>query len=524
MQSWFTFELDGEVCRVEETDTQATLASFLAQFDLSGRTTSNPDPWNGGHLVVLGDIEGDRRRFRATDASLLLLPMVAGRQVWTARGIENAEPDHPVNLALQHGHFECGQERIGSIRALLFEGYYRPDLRRQGQVNDQFDAVVTRTHNAPALREAAAQVFASTEQLRHEAAQKAEKEGEERSVWSGSRDIFGDRFTKSLFRLKEKTPLSYVDASKRRFHRPETIVELLKLKREYPDASFIAGGTDLATRAGEVEWANLISLEAVRELNTFHRTEEAWEIGAAVPLTRIAEQIGRECQPFNKILRRFASRPIRNRATLGGYLASPWAGSQLTPLLMALNARIILLSEEAERDAPITQFFTENGETILAPNEVIRSIVIPRYTETALASRGIAATICNAYTVAPRRNLSQSWVTGAFAIDLRGSTIAKARIAYAGIEASPRRMREAEETLTGKAWEADTVHEMLPILNEKLKATDGPEQGYRKQLGVMLFQKFLSQHPDAKSLKPEELSSASEFANLNPPFFDALPG
>jgi len=526
MQSWFKFELDGEDCRVESESTHLTLAKFLSDLDPCFARFSTDASWRGGHLVVLGDIEGDRHRFRVVDAQLLMLPMLAGRQIWTPQGIRNAEPGHPVNLALQRGHLECGQARGDALVALMFEGYYRPDLRRQGQTNDQFDAIVTRSANVPAIREVAAQVFASTEQLRHEAAQKAEKSGEESTVWTGPKDIFEDRFTKGLFRIKSRSNLSYVDGAKRRFYRPVNLIELLKLKREYPDAQFIAGGTELSQRGGEIQSDNLISLEGVKELNDIFISEDGWEIGAVVPLTEIAEQIGRECHAFSKILRRFGSRAVRNRATLGGYLATAWETGQLTPLLMALNARVILLSEESERDAPIANFYTDGGGTILTPNEVIRSVIIPRYTDSSLSDRGITTRLCDTYTVAPRRTLCEPHATGGFAVELRDRKIAKAWIAYSGIDKNPVRAREAERHLAGKVWNEETVFAMLPILVESIEVTadrnEIADADYRKQLVVTLFQKFFFQHPTADSIQPETLAATGDFAKLDQPFFDAI--
>lgn len=525
MQSWFKFELDGETCRVESESTHCTLAAFLSVLDPCFARFSTDASWRGGHLVVLGDIEGDRHRFRVVDAQLLMLPTLAGRQIWTPEGIRNAEPDHPVNLALQRGHLECGQARDDALVALLFEGYYRPDLRRQGQTNDQFDAIVTRSANVPAIREVATQVFASAEQLRHEAAQKAEKSGEESTASTERKDIFGDCFTKELFKIKSRASLSYVDEAKRRFYRPVNLVELLKLKREYAGSQLIAGGTDLTQRGGEAECTSLISLEGVKELNEIIATEEAWEIGAAVPLTKIAEQIGHECQTFNKIMRRFASRAVRNRATLGGYLATAWETGQLTPLLMALNARVILLSEDGERDAPISNFYTEGGGTILTPNEVIRSIIIPRHTESSLSDRGITTRLCDTYTVAPRRTLCEPYATGGFAVELQDRKIAKAWIAYSGIDKHPVRARDAEQYLAGKVWCEKTAFGILPVLVESIQVSDDRNEiadaEYRKQLVVTLFQKFFFQHPSADSVCPGTLTATVDFARLDEPFFDA---
>ncbi len=533
MQSWFQFDLDGESLRVEKEATHLSLAEFLARLDPVFAYFTHGKPWRGGSPVILGDLESDIPRFRLVDAGLMLMPMLAGRQVWTPVGIKNADPDHPVNVALSRGHFESGSERNGTITALMFEGFYRPDLRRQGQMNDQFDCLLTRTMNVPVIRKSAAEVFASVEQIRHDAAQKAQRSGQQKQVWTGRRDIHEDCFSRKLFRMKAIPELSYVDDSKRRFYRPKTLIDLLRLRREYPNAQLIAGGTELAQKSSQVEWPNLISLEGVEELTHITTAKDYWEIGAAASLTRTSEVIGRECPPFNKILRRFGSRAIRNRATIGGNLATAWSAGQITPLLIALDARVMLLSDDGERDAPVSQFFEEDGKPILRPGEIIRSIIIPRSTESLLESRGMTSRICNVYTVSGRRNLAEPFITGAFAVELREKLVAKAWIAFSGISPAPFRIREVEETLAGKLWNEDNMFETLSLLHKataKLpelqpgKNQNREDQEYREQLVTTLFQKFFYQHPDAESVKPEKLTATGEFARLDHPFFDAIPG
>ena len=128
MQSWFSFELDGEACRVEKEDTHGTLAAFLSRIDPCFAYFADQGHDRTPRLVVLGVLEGERHRFRAVDAASIMLPMIADRQIWTPEGIRNAEPVHPVNLAYQNGQFECGAERLDSLVALTFEGYYRPNV------------------------------------------------------------------------------------------------------------------------------------------------------------------------------------------------------------------------------------------------------------------------------------------------------------------------------------------------------------------------------------------------------------
>jgi len=523
MQSWFTFEWDGEPCRVEQASIHQTLADFLYDKDVALTGTSGGT--GPGSLVIMGEREGAGHRFRVFDARLLPLPLVANRQVWTARGIREIEPDHPANLALQEGHLECGDESWARLRVLLFEGYYRPDLRRHGQIHDQFDGITSVTANTPAIRQAATEVFSSTATLRHEAARKAERAGDEATVWTGRKDIFHDRFTKALFRLGEAPGVTYVDGRKHRWHRPTSLTALLKLRREIPEAPLLAGGTTLAGTAAFAETANVISLESVKELHQLQVAETHWDLGAALPLTQIAEQIGRECPPFNKSLRHFGERAVRNRATLGGYLATAWMSGQLTPLLLSLNSRVLLLSEAGERDAPLSQFFLESGGTILQPGEVIRCVRVPRSTESVLAARGISSRICDSYSVGPRRNLCTPYVSTAFALELREAIITKAWVAGNGIGPAPFRVREAEEFLTGQPWSEKTAIATLPILNDALArvfpASANGRQAYQRQLLVTLFQKFYHQHPTPRSVRSEILTSTEEFAKLDEPFFRA---
>lgn len=532
MQSWFQFELDGELYRVEKEAIHLSLADFLARLDPAFQYFAQGDPWKGGQPVILGDMESGIPRFRLIDAGLTLMPMLAGRQIWTPGGIASTDPDHPVNLAFSGNQFESGEEQYGKVRTLLFEGFYRPDLRRRRQLNEQFDCLISRTMNVPAIRQSASTVFAAAEQIRHDAARKVRRSEQQDQLWSGRRDIYQDAFSKALFQIGKRPEFRYVDDSNCRFYRPGTLIDLLRLMREYPDAQLIAGGTELARNSRQTEWPNLISLEGVEELNTITAADDYWEIGAAVSLTRISEAIGRECPSFNKILRRFASRPIRNRATLGGYFATAWPAGQITPLFIALDARVMLLSDEGERDAPVSRFFEENGATILRPGEMIRSIVLPRATEALLESRGMTARICDVYTVAPRHNLAEPFLTGAFALELREKLVARAWLAFSGISRSPFRVREAEETIAGKPWNEDTMLKILPLLHRAAaELQDSPEdnrnkqgklrQAYRKQLITTFFQKFFYQHPDPESIKPENHLGSTQ---LDQPFFDATTG
>ncbi len=530
MQSWFTFELNGADCRVEGIDTHKSLARFLADRGTwpDGPCFAPTDSWAGGDLVLLATIDAvGRPKYRAVDATLLLMPMVAGQHVWTWEAFCLMDPGHTVVRAMRAAMLECGPRAEARLGLLLVEGYYRHDLRWVGQLREQLDGIVSRTANWRAIERVARQIFAKAERMRHEAEQVAKASGVGQLIRKGRLDVFDDIFSRHLVAYfpEDDEDLSYVDSSKRRFYRPKTLVELLQLKKQYPDAQVIAGGTELGQKAEIVEWTGLISTEDVAELRMISKEEDHWEIGAAVTLTSIAETVGHDVSALGKLLSRFASRAMRNRATLGGNMATAASWGQIAPMLIALDARVHLTSLDGERDAPIAMFFDRGGKTILRTGEVIRSIIVPRHTEAVLEKRGSKTRLCDVYSVTRRRSLCEPLMTGAFAVELAADgTVKKAWIAYSGVSDRPLRARKAEKELVGRKWSEKAIMQVLPAVNQEIKV-GGDERGdedYRRQLVVTLFQKFFYQHPKADDEVALELGAASEFAKPEQPFFDAM--
>ena len=152
-----------------------------------------------------------------------------------------------------------------------------------------------------------------------------------------------------------------------RFSRPVSLAEALRIAADDPERSFVAGNTDLGvvTNLRDHRYPHLISLDAVAELREFHESEEAVEIGAALTLTEIGE-LWREPPPvFREWLPVFASPLIRNRATLGGNLATASPIGDAAPLLLALGAVARISGLTDERLIPLQEFFPGYRRTAL---------------------------------------------------------------------------------------------------------------------------------------------------------------
>src|SRR5690606_32345049 len=146
------------------------------------------------------------------------------------------------------------------------------------------------------------------------------------------------------------------------------------LKQRLPTARLVAGATEIGVERNKkgAHFPILISTEAVVELNRIASDPSAWRIGAAATLTRIGESLGDEFPPLTKMLSVFASRQIRNRATLGGNLVTASPIGDSAPVLMALGASVVLASPTGERTVALDTFFTGYRQTVMRPDEVMR--------------------------------------------------------------------------------------------------------------------------------------------------------
>ena len=225
------------------------------------------------------------------------------------------------------------------------------------------------------------------------------------------------------------------------------------------------------------------------ELNEISSTETEWRIGAATTLTKLDDLLGAEFPEIREMLSVFGSRQIRNRATLGGNLVTASPIGDSAPVLLALEASVVLASAIGERVLPLDEFFVAYRKTALQPGEVLKSIIIPRPAAGTQTRRKF-------YKVSKRREMDISTVAACFAVEVDDSgTITKARLAYGGVAALPVRARATEAALVGKRWNDATCEEVLPVLeNEFTPISDvRGSANYRRRLIANLLRKFFSE-------------------------------
>lgn len=80
---------------------------------------------------------------------------------------------------------------------------------------------------------------------------------------------------------------------------------------------------------------------------------------------------------LDSLFPQFASRLIRNGATLGGNLGTGSPIGDASPVLLALDASLVLTGPQGEREVPLDTYFTGYRRSVRAPDELIRAVRIP---------------------------------------------------------------------------------------------------------------------------------------------------
>jgi len=413
------FVLNASCISVPDSPPQTTLLDWLRQQGLTGAKEGCAEGECGACTVLIR-----RDRYIPVNSCLLFLPMLAGQEVFTIESLaENGRLADAQQAMAAAGGSQCGYCTPGFVMSLFAE-QYRPG--RVGPCDPHAMAGnLCRCTGYRPIRDAAL------------------------SLGPAPEGPFRERLTQ---------PVPPIDAfACAGFERPVSLTDYFKIVSERPHAEVIAGATDLGVEANlrDRRWPLLVSVEGVPELRRFEDTADHVEIGAALTLSEIENRWTDAPPVVRDWFALFASPLIRNRATLGGNLATASPIGDGAPLLLALDARLKIAAVEGERWVPLDKFFDGYRKTVLAAGELIVSIVIPKpFPERA-----------RFFKIAKRRMDDISTVAACFALDVgKSGKITRAAIAYGGVAATPVRIRIGEDFLLGKPWSEDTLHEAQEII------------------------------------------------------------
>lgn len=289
----------------------------------------------------------------------------------------------------------------------------------------------------------------------------------------------------------------------------------------------------IETKFKQCEYGTMISTSAVAELQELSIRNGVMTIGGAVTLSTLehfleTQETNVRYQAMLDMLRWFASAQIRNVAVLAGNIATASPISDMNPVLMALDASLILASAgQAPREVPMKEFFKSYRVVDMQAAEVICAIKVP--------SAGDFEFV-RSFKQARRRDDDISIVNACLRVTLQpnsgGWRVETASAAFGGMAPTTLRATKLEATLTGAPWNKETLEKAQEVLAEELSLPEtvpGGMAAYRQTLAASFLYKFyvatcldLSKRagaslPPAPTIAPDEVSAARSFLSEDRP-------
>ena len=413
----------------------------------------------GACTVVLRRLRSERLVYEPVNACILFAGQADGCEIITVEDLARDGSLHPVQQAMVDLHgSQCGFCTPGFVMA-LFALYHRADTRAvdRQRVNDWIAGNLCRcTGYRPIVDAALASCAAPADD------------------WFSAGETQARR---ALSELKDGEDI-FIGTRERFFAAPASIMALAKLYYAHPDATLIAGSTDVGLWVTKQlrDLPKMIWLGRVKGLDEIEDRRDAVSFGAMVTHAEAMPYLTAIDRDLGELMRRFAGTQIRMAATVGGNIANGSPIGDLPPALIALGATLGLQRGERPRTLPLENYFVDYGKQDRQPGEFVRVVRIPKFGQ---------GEHFRCYKISKRFDSDISAVMGAFKLRLDGTRIAGARIAYGGMAAIPKRARHAEkaliETYLGRP---KTLEEAVEALAQDFCPIDDPRASAKYRLDV----------------------------------------
>jgi len=250
----------------------------------------------------------------------------------------------------------------------------------------------------------------------------------------------------------------------------------------------IAGGTDVMVQyaAGTLSARKLVSLWNLPELRRIEVSSNEIRIGAACTYTHLQQNdvLRSEFPLLTSAARWTGGIANQNRGTLGGNIVNASPAADSLPALLVYDAELILVSARGERRVSYVNFHTGYKKTLLAPDELIRTVCLSRrFVEYLSYSRKVGA----------RNAQAISKVCIAALGRIHQGVVDNIRIAVGSVAPVPLRLSQTERVLKGKRIDPSLVLRARQSAIEEIRPIDDIRStaAYRAAVTGNLVAEFL---------------------------------
>ena len=274
---------------------------------------------------------------------------------------------------------------------------------------------------------------------------------------------------------------------------PNSIEEALSIHNAYPQSLWMAGGTDVLVQLRRQKHLEddrpLILLERVASLARIDVHEDNIRIGSCVSFGRIASDplLTAEVPVLTQAAATVGGPALRNMATIGGNVCTASPAGDSLPALYVLDASVELVSASGARNLAISEFLSGPRKTVLHPDELLTSIVIPR--------RKPPGNLQKYEKIGKRKALAIAVASMAAVLRVNPAcdVVEEAHLAWGSVGPTVMRCPPAEEALIGRPLTEEALLSAAEFVPKWVHPIDDIRASaeYRRAVGARLMMRLL---------------------------------
>ncbi|MGH1483503.1 MAG: xanthine dehydrogenase small subunit [Geminicoccales bacterium] len=437
------FLLNGDLVVVDEVEPTLSVLYFLRERRrLTGTKEGCAEGDCGACTVVVAELQNEELVLKAVNACIQFVPTLDGKALFTVEYLRRQAGGalHPVQQAMvDHHGSQCGFCTPGFIMSLwnVYNAHYAGgDRPEDAALRTALTGNLCRCTGYRPILKAGEAMFDLPKV-----------------------DFDRTALKEQLTALRRERALSF-GRDGAIFHAPRTLDDLTKRRAELPDATILAGCTDIGLWVNKQfrDLGDIIYVGEVEALKEIREDGEKIRIGAGASLTDAYASLVKHYPEAAEMGERFASVPIRNAGTLGGNVANGSPIGDSMPWLIAVGAEVVLRSIARARTLPLEDLYLDYMKKDMAADEIVEAVLVPlpKPDQT-----------FRTYKLAKRFDSDISAVCAAFNVTLADSGITGARVAFGGMAGTPKRATHCEQAMVGKRWD-----EAAMLLSKEALAKD----------------------------------------------------
>tara|TARA_Y100000588_G_scaffold343441_1_gene388950 strand:+ start:465 stop:1901 length:1437 start_codon:yes stop_codon:yes gene_type:complete len=457
------FVWENKIHSISNLDPNETILNYVRlKLKKTGTKEGCAEGGCGACTIVLGELKNNKIIYKAINSCIAFLPSLEGKQLILVEDLVSKNGTlHTVQDAMINYHgSQCGYCTPGFVMS-LFAMYKNFSSYNNENIQDSISGNLCRCTGYRPIVDAAKSL----------------------NNINGS-DQF-DKNKKKIINLLKKINSENISLKngKKKYFSPKSINELIKNIKENPNSIFLSGGTDLSLNVtkGRKDINNIISLNSVKELKFIKKKNNNIEVGATTSLIEFESFIKEYYPDFNVILKRYGSVQIRNVGTIAGNIATASPIGDTLPLLLSLDAKVVLQKISKKTILPLKNFFISYRKTKLKKGQFIHSIIIPIFKKN----------IFKAYKISKRIDDDISSVCASFNLEINNKKIKNIKIAYGGMAPIPKRATNCEKTLINSILSEESFKKAKKMLEKDFNPINDMRatKDYRMEVAKNLLMK-----------------------------------